>query len=83
MDLQLNGKVALVTAASKGLGKAAARQLALEGAKVVICARSDLLEETAIEISRESGVEVSAIRADMTRQQDIDRLPALMNFLEC
>ncbi|WP_392534371.1 SDR family NAD(P)-dependent oxidoreductase [Nostoc sp. C117] len=36
MDLQLRGKVALVTAASKGLGKATARQFAREGAKVSI-----------------------------------------------
>ena len=74
MDLQLNGKIALVTAASKGLGKAAARQLAMEGATVVICARSDLLQETAIEIKQETGSEVLAIRADMTRQEDIDHL---------
>lgn len=44
MDLHLSGKVALVTAASKGLGKATARQFALEGAKVVICARSQLID---------------------------------------
>jgi 3-oxoacyl-[acyl-carrier protein] reductase len=74
MDLQLSGKVALVTAASKGLGKAAARQLALEGASVVICARGDLLQETASEITQECGAEVLAIRADMTRQEAIDRL---------
>ena len=74
MDLQLDGKVALVTAASKGLGKAAARQLALEGAKVAISARSDLLKKTAIEIGHETGAEVLAIRADVTHQEEIDHL---------
>lgn len=74
MDLQLAGKVALVTAASKGLGKAAARQFALEGAQVAICARSDLLEETALEISQESGSEVLAVRTDVTSQAEVERL---------
>lgn len=41
MDLNLSGKVALVIAASKGLGKATARQFAREGALVTICARSE------------------------------------------
>lgn len=74
MDLQLAGKVALVTAASKGLGKASARQLALEGARIAICARSDVLEEAAAEIGREAESDVLAIRADLTRQDEIDRL---------
>ena len=74
MDLQLADKVALVTAASRGLGKAAARQLAREGAKVVICARSEALETAAAEIHTETGAEVLPIHADVTRQEDIDRL---------
>ncbi|CAM5762304.1 SDR family NAD(P)-dependent oxidoreductase [Bosea minatitlanensis] len=48
MDLQLEGKRALVTGGSKGIGRAIARQLALEGADVVIAARSrDELAEAA------------------------------------
>lgn len=48
MDLGLNGRVAVVTAASKGLGRSAARALATEGAKVVLNARStDVLEDLA------------------------------------
>ncbi len=39
MDLGINGKVSLITAASKGLGKAVATQLALEGSEVIICSR--------------------------------------------
>ena len=51
MDLGLAGKVALVAAASKGLGKASAMALAAEGAHVAICARSaGRLEATAQEI---------------------------------
>lgn len=74
MDLQLKDKVALVTAASKGLGKAAAFELAREGAKVAICARSDALEDVAKEIRHETGAEVLAVHADVTNQADIDRL---------
>ena len=41
MDLGLSGKVALVTAASKGMGKASAMGLAAEGARIVMCARTE------------------------------------------
>ena len=49
MDLGLNGKVALVAASSKGLGKASALALAREGAQVTICARTEAELETAAE----------------------------------
>ena len=74
MDLQLQGKVALVTAASKGLGKASALQLAREGAKLVISARSDAIDATADEIRSETGAEVLVVKADVTSQSDIDNL---------
>ncbi|OUL32286.1 3-oxoacyl-ACP reductase [Nostoc sp. T09] len=74
MDLQLNGKVALVTAGSKGLGKATARQFAREGTKVAICARSELVDKAAVEIESETGTEVLAMRADVTQAADIERV---------
>jgi 3-oxoacyl-[acyl-carrier protein] reductase len=74
MDLQLNGKVALVTASSKGLGKAAALAFAQEGAQVVMCARSAALETAASEIREATGAQVVAQQADITRQADIDKL---------
>ena len=73
MDLQLKGKVALVTAASKGLGQASAVALAREGAKLAISARSEAIEETAAQI-REVGGEVLALKADVTKQADIDSM---------
>jgi 3-oxoacyl-[acyl-carrier protein] reductase len=74
MDLKLSGKIALVTAASKGLGKATALQFVREGAKVAICARSELIDKAAVEIEAETGQEVLAVRADVTQQEDIERL---------
>jgi 3-oxoacyl-[acyl-carrier protein] reductase len=74
MDLGLEGQVALVTAASKGLGKAAAMAFAQEGAKVSICARSEELERAAEEIRSSTGGEVLAVRADVTRSEEIQNL---------
>jgi 3-oxoacyl-[acyl-carrier protein] reductase len=63
MDLGLHRRVALVTAASKGLGRGAARALAAEGAKVAICARdADRLQAAA----RELPGDVLALPADVT-----------------
>jgi 3-oxoacyl-[acyl-carrier protein] reductase len=74
MDLGVSDHVALVTAASKGLGKAAAMTLAQEGAEVAICARSDELEKTAEEIRSETGAEVLAIRTDLTKQSEVEAM---------
>jgi 3-oxoacyl-[acyl-carrier protein] reductase len=73
MDLQLGGKVALVTGGSLGIGKGIARVLAREGVDVAICARrKDVLEAAAAEIRRESGRKVLAIPADLTRREDAE-----------
>ncbi|GAB4454252.1 MAG: SDR family oxidoreductase [Anaerolineales bacterium] len=82
MELGLTDKVVLVTAASKGLGRAAAREFAREGAKVVMCARSEQVEAAAREISQESGASVVAVRGDVTHPADIENVVAatLQNF---
>ena len=67
MDLGIKGKVALVTAASKGLGKAVARQLAAEGVKVAICSRNqETLDNTVHEIKAETGGIVRDYVCDVT-----------------
>lgn len=77
MDLGLSGKIGLVAAASKGLGKAVAHRLSQEGMKLAICARDDkTLHATAHEISALTGNEVLPIRADVTRPDDIKHLVA-------
>ena len=61
MDLGLQGKKAIVCAASKGLGKACAIALAREGVELVITARTaSALEQTAAEIRQLTGAKVTA-----------------------
>jgi 3-oxoacyl-[acyl-carrier protein] reductase len=75
MQLGLNGKCALVCAASKGLGRASARALAREGAAVAICARHpEALDKAAADIRAESCAKVVPITADVSASADIDRL---------
>ncbi len=79
MDLELKGKVALVTAASKGLGKAVAMEFAREGTKVVMCSRSDLIDKAAEEIRKETGENIHAVHCDVTKQSDIDKMIKFTN----
>ncbi|REK19009.1 MAG: SDR family NAD(P)-dependent oxidoreductase [Planctomycetota bacterium] len=72
------GKVALVTGGSSGLGQAIARELCRQGAKVVIAARTaDKLEAVAKELGAEAaghGGDVLAVPADIRQQADVDAL---------
>jgi 3-oxoacyl-[acyl-carrier protein] reductase len=72
MDLGLKGKVALVAASSRGLGRAVAEELGAEGADLVLCARDeDALRVVAREIQRRSTVRVLPLRADLTEPADV------------
>jgi 3-oxoacyl-[acyl-carrier protein] reductase len=73
MDLGLNGKVALVTASSKGLGRASALALSQEGAKVVLCARD---EAALAEAAEAMPGEALAVPADVTDPAAPGRLVA-------
>ena len=75
MDLGLQGKVALVAAASKGLGRAVAEELAAEGASLVLCARhDDALQATCAAIEKAYGVPVLGLAADVSNPADVARL---------
>src|ERR1041385_3730272 len=74
MDLQLNGKTALVTGGSEGIGKAITLALAKEGVDVAICGRrKDVLEATASEIARATNRKIVAIPTDLRKDADAKR----------
>src|SRR6266516_2611321 len=76
MDLGLKGKIAMVTASSKGIGYGMAKVLASEGCRVVISSRSiDSISRARDQIVEETGNrEVYAFSADLTVKGDVDRL---------
>ena len=76
MEMGLEGKVAVVTGSSKGIGKAIAVELAREGCRVVLTARGDKdLEEAAEEVRRTAGVgAVLAVAADVTEASEVEGL---------
>lgn len=77
MELGLKNKIALVTGASKGLGKAIARELAQEGTSLAICARGEEeLNQTARELKEEFGAKVLAQGCDITKVTEVE------NFVE-
>ena len=75
MDLQLQGKRALVTGGSKGIGKAIALQLAREGVDVVIAARGEAdLAAAQRDIAAETGRKIVAIAVDTKRDASVNAL---------
>ena len=77
MDLGLAGKKSLVAGGGRGIGKAIARELAREGADVVIVSRTlEELERSAQEIAEETGQSVTAMAVDVTDRAQVDRVVA-------
>jgi 3-oxoacyl-[acyl-carrier protein] reductase len=75
VDLGLRGKVALVAASSKGLGRAVAQELAAEGASLVMCARGEAaLDSARRDIVEETGAEAIAIAADVSTTEGVEQV---------
>jgi NAD(P)-dependent dehydrogenase (short-subunit alcohol dehydrogenase family) len=72
---RLDGKVALVTGASRGLGKFFAEVLAEAGAEVIMVARSEAeLQKAAMEVREKTGRRTLPLRADVTRPEEVERM---------
>jgi NAD(P)-dependent dehydrogenase (short-subunit alcohol dehydrogenase family) len=77
MDLGLQGKRAIVTGGSRGIGKAIARELAREGVDVAIVARNKAdLEATASQLGGETNRRILPLIADVTSREQVDRMVA-------
>jgi len=77
MDLDLRNKVAIVGGASKGIGYGIARQLAAEGARVVVFARRDaMLTEAAAKLREETGADILPVQGDGRNADDCERIVA-------
>ncbi|HUL14834.1 MAG TPA: SDR family oxidoreductase [Terriglobales bacterium] len=77
MDLGLKGRAAIVAAASSGLGRAVARELAREGARVAICARTGAdVERAGAEIQEETGSEILAHALDVRDAERVGKFVA-------
>ena len=75
MDLGIKGRSAIVTGASRGIGRETARQFLEEGVRVTLCGRnSETLERTREELVKATGGEIHAVVADMMKADDIARL---------
>ena len=77
MDLNLRGRVALITGASKGIGEACARELAAEGCDLHLAARSGgQLTSIAKDLSAKHGVKVTTHALDLSKNEDVMKLAA-------
>jgi NAD(P)-dependent dehydrogenase (short-subunit alcohol dehydrogenase family) len=77
MDLGLQGKRAIVTGGSRGIGKAIAQELAREGVDVAIVARNKVeLEATARQLAGETNRRIVPLAADVTSKEQVDSMVA-------
>jgi NAD(P)-dependent dehydrogenase (short-subunit alcohol dehydrogenase family) len=83
VDLQLSGKLAVVTGASKGIGRAAATALAEEGCDLILVSRDPAMLARAAETIRDRHqVSVRTVPADLSRQEELERVAAQAGALD-
>ena len=74
MDFGLKGKVAIVTGASRGIGRSIAMGLANEGCNLTICSRGEEALQEAAQAMRDKGVEVVAVAADVIQEDGVKQI---------
>ena len=72
--MRLEGKVAIVTGATAGMGRAAAELFAQEGAKVVLCGRRESLGQEIVDVIKGRGGEATFVTADVAKAEDVKRV---------
>ena len=72
--MRLKGKVAIVTGATAGMGRAAAELFAQEGASVVLCGRRESLGQEIVEVIKGRGGEATFVAADVAKAEDVKRV---------
>ena len=75
MDTRLKGKVAIVTGAGSGIGKALARRLAQDGAAIVVADLSNF-DTAAAEIAKATGARTLGLQVDVAAEKDVERMAA-------
>ena len=71
--MRLEGKVAIVTGATAGMGRAAAELFAQEGAKVVLCGRREPLGQEIVEVIKGRGGDATFVTADVAKAEDVKK----------
>lgn len=75
--MRLAGTAAIITGASRGLGRAVAERFAREGVRVSLCSRTPKDIEAVAQVIRRAGGEAIALKADVSQERDVDRLTAM------
>ena len=72
--MRLDGKVAIITGATAGMGRAAAELFAEEGAKVVLCGRREKLGQEIVDVIKGRGEEATFVTADVANAEDVKKV---------